>query len=93
MELTKVTILEDGSESLIPQRGKWTIQQEEDALNLVLNKKNWKYPINAIIPKDSDMGLFTEAIINQCGCCPDFKILENGKIRVTAIGYYVAVGA
>ncbi len=92
MELTKVIILEDGSESLMPSRGKWTIQQEEDALNLVLNKEHWKYPIDAIIPKGSDMELFTEAIINQCGCCPDFKVLKDGRIRVTAIGYFNAVG-
>jgi len=64
-----------------------------NAFELVKPKPNWKYDINTILPKGTDIRLIEDAIIYFCGCGADFETLPNGKIRVTAIGYYMAVGA
>lgn len=58
----------------------------------VCNKRNWKNPINKVVPLDSDRDLIYEAIVYFAGCSPQFKV-ENDKLRIVAEGYYNAVGA
>ena len=91
VEKNKVTVTE--SNFLLMEKEEYTSQQLDDAFELVRPKPNWKYNINKVLPKDTDIKLIEEAIIYRCGCCADFETLKNGKIRVTAVGYYIAVGA
>ncbi len=74
-------------------RDKYTQEQLHAAFTSVQNKKGWKYPVNAVVEADVDQELLTEAIIHFTGSVPEFIPLPNGKIRVKAVGYYIAIGA
>lgn len=63
------------------------------AFKLVKPKPHWKAEINKIVPKGTDIRLLGDAICYFCGCNADFDTLKDGRIRVTAVGYYVAVGS
>jgi len=69
------------------------------AFDLVSNKENWKAPIDAYVWLDDEqVTLVTEAVVFFAGCVPEFENMlrrKEGKVRyrVTAIGYYEAVGA
>lgn len=65
------------------------------AFELVQNKENWKLPIDAFVPADADVATIREAVIHFAGCVPHFdkRGLKGLAIRVTAVGYYEAVGA
>jgi hypothetical protein len=73
--------------------------EEIEAMNAafteVQNKEHWKYPIDCTLDAcdDTKQQLISDAVIFYAGCVPDFERLPNGKVRVTAIGYYNAVGA
>jgi hypothetical protein len=56
---------------------------------------NWKLPIDKVLPTliNEERKAISEAVIYFCGCVPSFTDFENGTTRVTAIGYYKAVGA
>lgn len=63
------------------------------AFNKVCNKDNWKLPIDAMIER-SEEEIIREAVIYFTGCEPSFQhVPGSGKSRVTAVGYYNAVGA
>lgn len=62
-------------------------KQLSDAFDLVKNKKDWKNPINAVIPEDKVVvaqaaisyfayGMFTVSMVGK------------GKVRIMAPGYY-----
>jgi hypothetical protein len=60
----------------------------------VENKENWKLPIDATIELDTaNKLLLDEAIIFFTGSVPHFHKLAGGKYRITADGYYMAIGA
>ncbi len=52
-------------------------------------------PIDATVESLNDVqkSLLTDAIIFYAGCAPTFHNLPNGNVRITAVGYYEAVGA
>jgi len=74
-----------------------------EAFNLVVNKTNWKYPVDArVILTPEQRNLVTEAVIFFAGCVPTFEpqgpVFESFnqlvcEYRVRAVGYYNAVGA
>lgn len=70
------------------------------AFDIVSNKENWKCPIDAHVRlTDDEIAMVTEAVIFFAGCTPEIerksRKAEDGtiKYRVTAIGYYEAIGA
>jgi hypothetical protein len=72
---------------------KYSQEQLKEAFNKVSNKKNWKNRINSTISSKENLDLIAEAIIHFTGSCPLFINKPNGKIRVTAAGYYLTIGA
>lgn len=64
------------------------------AFEKVRNTDNWKNPINAVIPQ-SDAEITRQAVIFFAGCSPKFTTarVDDGYLRVKAVGYYAAVGA
>ncbi len=70
------------------------------AFDQVKNPTNWKMPVDARIPlvSDFDLLLVREAVIFFTGSVPEITPVLLCKpramvYRVTAAGYYVAVGA
>lgn len=72
------------------------------AFDLVADKANWKMPINAVIEADfGTIDRVRHATIFFAGCVATTEVLEcakdrkdgRSKYRVTAPGYYRAVGA
>jgi hypothetical protein len=69
------------------------------AFDRVASTKNWKDPIDATVSLTADeRAILTEAVIFYCGCIPMFE--DRGGVapairryRVTAPGYYAAIGA
>lgn len=70
----------------------FTRRQLNDAFNLVKDRKNWKYPVNALVPRDVDRNLIASAVIFYTGSVPTFT-REGRKLRVRAAGYYNAIGS
>ncbi len=62
---------------------------------MVEDAENWKNPIDKIIdtPDDEVEKKIFNAVIYFTGSVPRFTALPNGKTRVTAQGYYMAVGS
>lgn len=71
---------------------KYTRDQLDDAFKKVANKEHWKYPVNAEISEE-DRDITERAIIYFTGSVPHFTKKKNGRLRVRAVGYYVAVGS
>ncbi len=70
------------------------------AFDAVADKANWKNPINTVVDLDDyTKALVAEAVVFYAGCVPSFERLTGtttsglAKYRVTAKGYYAAVGA
>lgn len=70
----------------------YTREQLHEAFTKVENKSNWKLPIDAVIQED-EIDITTEAIIYFAGCKPTFELINGGRFRCQAVGYYEAVGA
>lgn len=71
-----------------------TRAQLATAFDKVKPAGHWKNPIDATVRlTDDEMALVSEAISFFCGCSADFQNLSGGTYRVTAIGYFMAVGA
>src|SRR5262245_44728559 len=71
-----------------------------DAFDRVADKANWKNPVDAVIDisGDAEMAMIREAVIFFTGSVPKFAPRKGAKLpgcryRVTARGYYLAVGA
>lgn len=64
-----------------------------DAFDSVLNpEQHWKGPIDTVL-RVSDEELLREAIVFYTGSVPTFRPIGEGYTRVTAKGYWQAVGA
>lgn len=65
------------------------------AFNNVQNKEHWKNPIDCVIdnPGEENLACLREAIIHFTGSVPSIEKLKDGKIHVTAAGYYATIGA
>ena len=64
------------------------------AFDQVANDANWKLPVNAIVVADEfELAMIKEAVVFFTGSVAKFKPLAGGRFRVTASGYYRAVGA
>lgn len=83
-------------------RREYTQQELSAAFQRVQNRRNWKKPVDAviIIENDEEMRLITQAVIHFTGSVPSFVEVDtpwrtDGKqrYRVTADGYYEAIGA
>ena len=67
----------------------------KDAFERVEDKTNWKNPIDTVLPgmlSGAEQSLIEAAVIFFAGCEPTILPYEFGT-RVTAKGYYHAVGA
>ena len=77
----------------------FTRQQLTDAFHLVANRDNWKKPIDADVtyptdmPRDMFETIVKEAVVFFTGSVPTFERFYGDKVRVQAIGYYLAIGA
>jgi hypothetical protein len=72
----------------------------KDAFDRVADRTNWKLPIDATIrttPSANDSArevrLMREAIVFFTGSAPEFEVMRPYVMRVTAAGYYAAVGS
>jgi hypothetical protein len=70
------------------------------AFEAVADKVNWKMPIDAVVDLDPyTMAMVKEAVVFFTGSVAKFKALTGtttdgiGRYRVTAAGYYAAIGA
>lgn len=76
--------------------GGYTEQQLKASFDLVCDKTNWKLPISAILPGDSPKAALDQlafAITFYTGSVATISKTKSGKLKVTAPGYYNAVGA
>ena len=64
-----------------------------EAFDLVKDEKNWKMPIDAVVPADADIALIEDAVVFYAGCLPDVTEQPDGTFRVTAPGYYMSIGS
>lgn len=73
-----------------------------DAFDLVVPRDNWKRPIDRVIEADFDtIDRVRRATVFFAGCVATVEVIEpaadrtdgKAKYRVTAPGYYAAVGA
>lgn len=71
---------------------RWTHTQLHRAFTSVQDKQNWKNPILAIVPAETDLEMLAAAIIFFAGCVPTFHSTPDGLL-VKAVGYYAAIGA
>ncbi len=63
--------------------------------DLVKDPTNWKNPVDCTLPgivAACDRKAIAAAVVFYAGCSPEFTGTKNG-LRVTAPGYYRAVGA
>lgn len=72
----------------------YTQQELQDVFNLVKNRTHWKRRINkTLVLTGEQQRLVSAAISYFCGSPSEFQQLPNGKVRVTAPGYYACIGA
>lgn len=73
----------------------YTLPQLHDAFDSVKNAEHWKNPIDKVVPylTPKERALIHAAVIFFAGCEPKFEVLSTRKHRVTAVGYFAAVGA
>lgn len=80
----------------------YTRAELSEAFDRVKNPDNWKLPINVTLPvwlARREKTMIEAAVVFYAGCCPEFTELRDGSggvirgTRVTAAGYYAAVGA
>lgn len=68
--------------------------QLADAFDLVADAANWKNPIDKTLRvSDETRVLIERAVTFFAGCHARFQKLGENHYRVTARGYYLAVGA
>lgn len=72
----------------------YTLTQErlKALFELVQNKNNWKFPIDAIVPFGTNLKDLDAAIVHFTGSLATFTDRPEG-IRVQADGYYRTIGA
>lgn len=88
--------------SFLGGRGDHTRDEVTALFNLVANKANWKNAIDATVALSfEDADLLREVVIFFTGSVPTFEVIEptayrndrKSLYRVTAAGYYHAIGA
>jgi hypothetical protein len=81
------------SKTINPETGTVYSRAElKAAFDKVCNSQNWKMPIDAVIT-EAERDVATQAVIFFAGCSPKFRGIGPAKLRMTAVGYYKAVGA
>lgn len=74
----------------------WTRGELLELFNRVANADNWKLAIDATVSLANDHELFGmyEAVVFFAGCHATIRTAGGrNRYRVTAVGYYTAVGA
>lgn len=74
------------------------VAELETAFNRVVNKSNWKNPIDTIVtvqPLSGELDDIREAVIFYTGSVCKFSRGEGDRriVRVQAAGYYATIGA
>ena len=88
MSTTKITATVIGQAS-----DKFTQEELTAAFTKVQSKRGWKFPISATIPA-SEKEITNAAIEHFAGGQAEFEeSVVDGKLRVTAPGYYMVIGA
>jgi hypothetical protein len=70
----------------------FTQEQLREAFDLVAPKPNWKAEIDAVIPREK-RDVVAAAIEHFTGSEAEFQCAGDEHLRVTADGYFRAVGA
>lgn len=68
----------------------------QEAFRKVSNKEHWKYPVRCTLPAETsehDVLMIEEAVAFFTGSIAICHRFKNGKVRVTADGYFRAIGA
>jgi hypothetical protein len=84
----------------VPVHAGYTRAQLSEAFDRVKDRENWKMPIDKSVAgtlSAADQSMIAAAVVFYAGCVPSFRV-EGGLCgayftRVTAAGYYAAVGA
>ena len=92
MQTIQQTLAADERTGMITRGREWTRTELNRAFRDVQDATNWKNPINALIDEDL-MDITDAAVVFFAGCRPTFSRESTGLVRVTAIGYFAAVGA
>jgi hypothetical protein len=69
---------------------KYSQEQLDQAFELVKPDTHWKAPVDALI-EAGQVDIVTIAIVHFTGCVPNMEP-EGNKVRVTSVGYWVAMG-
>lgn len=72
------------------------VAELETAFNRVVNKSNWKNPIDTIVtvqPLSGELDDIREAVIFYTGSVCKFSCEYRRIVRVQAAGYYATIGA
>ena len=72
--------------------GGYTDDELRVAFALVKNRENWKLPVDAIVPVDTDLRVVDAAVCYFTGGGIDQQPVRDGW-RVTAAGYYACIGS
>jgi hypothetical protein len=77
------------------KRPAYTQEQMNVAFNKVADPKNWKNRVNRIVTvaDDAERDLIAQSVIHFTGSVAEFVEIGDNKYRVTADGYYAAIGA
>ena len=60
----------------------------------VSDPDNWKVAVDSVIAcPAASLGFILEAVVFFTGSVPSVEVVGRGRYRVTAIGYYAAIGA
>ena len=93
---------EELQEDTVSRKGKFTFTRREltEAFALIQPKGHWKNPIDAechtgVMPTMSarEVAAVHQAVIFFTGSVPEITHLGNFRCRVTAAGYFAAIGA
>ena len=78
---------------LNPETGtRYSRDQLKAAFDMVANPENWKLEVRGTIPAPA-WDVVREAVVFFTGSVPSYTVREDGRLDVTALGYYAIIGA
>lgn len=83
------------SVGMVREGYEFTVRELRGAFERVEPPENWKNPIDAdiVLADERDLALIVSAVLFMTGSHAAIEALGCRRFRVTAAGYYVAIGA
>jgi hypothetical protein len=76
----------------VPEGFNFTVAALREAFEAVQNADHWKNPVEAFV-REGARNRTAEAVVFFTGSVARFEKAAEGWLRVTADGYYLAIGA